>query len=432
MLLKDIINRINKDPYIKKVIHNSGWLLFDKLVRMGLGLFVGAWIARYLGPTQYGELAYVLTYLAFFQSIATLGMDGIVVRDISKDENKAGQILGTVFSLRLIVGFICWIFAISGMALLNGWRDQSVYITALAGATLVFQAADTVDLWFQSQSQSRRTVLVKLSAYIVSNGIKVVLIINDASILDFSFVIGLEAVIISIGFIFAYKKYPCKQPWQRIKEKYHDLLKESWPFIISGISIIAYMRIDQLMIKNYLGDKELGIYAAVLPLATIWQFIPMTLSVSIAPLVAKKKTEGNDVYYKTLINIFRAFAMLGWLVCIPISFLSSFIVSFLFGHQYMAGANILMILVFTNIFINMGVAQSLWIINERKSKISLYKTIIGVMICIISNIILIPVYGVMGAAVSAILAQAVSAVFSNLIFARKILRMQLKGLLLIK
>ncbi|MEX5793524.1 hypothetical protein AB6H32_21200 [Providencia hangzhouensis] len=46
---------------------NSSWLLLDKFVRMGLGLAVSAWVARYLGPTQYGELAYVLAYLAFFK-----------------------------------------------------------------------------------------------------------------------------------------------------------------------------------------------------------------------------------------------------------------------------------------------------------------------------------------------------------------------------
>ncbi|MDH2378024.1 flippase [Providencia rettgeri] len=424
--------KIKSNPNIQKIVSNSSWLLLDKFVRMGLGLAVSAWVARYLGPTQYGELAYVLAYLAFFQAVCTLGMDGLIVRDIAKNKNNAGEILGTVFTLRIIIGLICWFCAVGGMVLLNGWNSQSVYITALAGATLVFQAADTIDLWFQSQSQNRRTVIVKLTAYIISNGIKIVLILSNASILAFSAVITFETSAIACGLFYAYRKFPCSNLWNRTKQRAITLLHESWPFMISGLSIVLYMRVDQLMIKNYLGDAELGIYAAVLPLATLWQFLPMTLSVSLAPMLAQSKAQGDDHFYKTLGYIFRVFAILGWLICIPISMLSYFIVNILFGEIYIAGASVLSIIVFTNLFINMGVAQSLWIVNERKSKLSLYKTLMGAVVCVTANIILIPYYGIVGAAISAVLAQAVSAILSNLVLSRKIFSMQLRSLLLLK
>ncbi|WP_240669303.1 flippase [Providencia rettgeri] len=431
-LLLSLNTKLKTNPHIQKVISNSSWLLFDKFVRMGLGLLVSAWVARYLGPSQFGELAYVLAYLAFFQAISTLGMDGIIVRDIAKDKSSANEILGTAFTLRAITGITCWFLAVCGMAFLNGWNDRSVYITALAGATLVFQAADTVDLWFQSQSQNKRTVAVKLSAYIFSNGIKVILILSKAPLLAFAAVATLETFAIASGLFYAYKKYPCEQPWRKLKQKAVALLYESWPFMISGLSIVLYMRVDQLMIKNYLGEAELGIYAAVLPLATLWQFVPMTLSVSLAPMVAQSKIKGNDHYYRTLSYIFRIFAVLGWLVCIPISILSYFIINLLFGNAYLPGANALSIIIFTNLFINMGVAQSLWIINEKKSKLSLYKTIAGAIVCIVANLILIPIYGIIGSAISAVLAQAVSAVISNIFLSRKILKLQIKSLFLMK
>ncbi|WP_275075983.1 flippase [Providencia rettgeri] len=431
-LLLNLNLKLKANPHIQKVISNSSWLLLDKLVRMGLGLLVSAWVARYLGPSQFGELAYVLAYLAFFQALSTLGMDGIIVRNIAKDANSANETLGTAFALRAVVGITCWLLAVCGMAFLNGWNDQSVYITALAGATLVFQAADTVDLWFQSQSQNKRTVIVKLSAYIFANSIKVTLILSKAPLLAFAAVVTLETLTIACGLFYAYRKYPCKQPWKKIKQQAITLLHESWPFMISGLSIVLYMRVDQLLIKNYLGDTELGIYAAILPLATLWQFIPMTLSVSLAPMVAQSKAESNEHYYKTLSYIFRIFAALGWLICIPAALLSHFIVGLLFGDAYLSGANALTIIIFTNLFINMGVAQSLWIINERKSKLSLYKTIMGAVTCVFANIVLIPTYGIVGAAISAVLAQAVSTVFSNIFLSRKILLMQFKSLLFLK
>ena len=425
-------SKISSNKGLILAINNSGWLLFDKLVRMTLGLLVGAWVARYLGPAQYGELAYVLAYLAFFQAIALLGMDGIVVRDIVKDKECAGEILGSAFTLRIIAGSLCWVLAIIVMALMNGWQHNSVYITALAGSTLVFQVADTIDLWFQSQSQSKRTVLVKLIAYLISNGVKVILIINKAPLIAFAAVMALDAFTAAIGLIYAYQRFTCDQYWQPIRKRTFTLLKESWPFILSGLSIIIYMRIDQIMIKELLGEQSLGIYAAVLPLSMLWSFIPMTLSVSLAPLVARKKKEGQDAYINTLSAIFRGFAVLGWLICIPVALISPYIVEVLFGPAYQSASLVLSIIIFCNLFINMGIAQSLWILNEGKSKLSLYKTLIGALTCIVANFTLIPVYGIYGAAVSAVLAQSVSTILANILLCREIFYMQIKSLFFIK
>lgn len=432
ILPKALSQRLSGNHSLLAAMSNSGWLMFDKLIRLLLGLLVSAWVARYLGPAQYGELAYVLAFLAFFQAVAVLGMDGIIVRDIAKDKTKAGEILGTAFVLRISVGFCCWIIAVASMGWFNGWQDRSVYITALAGASLIFQAADTIDLWFQSQSQSKRTVIAKLLAYIISNGLKIILILNSASLVAFSAVISIEFLLAALALAYAYRKFTCQQPWQLFKTRAVRLLQESWPFILSGLSIIVYMRIDQIMIKEILGEAELGIYAAVLPLAMLWTFIPMTLSVSLAPMVARAKQQSEQAYWTYLSNIFRGFALLGWLICIPVAILSSFVVELLFGSEYANGAPVLAIVVFTNLFINMGIAQSLWILNEGKSKLSLYKTIAGAVVCLIANFILIPQFGIMGAAISAVLAQLSSTILANIVLSRNVFTLQIKSLLLIK
>ncbi|MCX8759117.1 flippase [Vibrio parahaemolyticus] len=427
-----IYQRLSGNKNLLAAIINSGWLIFDKLIRLLLGLLVSAWVARYLGPSKFGELAYVLAYLAFFQTIALLGMDGIVVRDIAKDRSKAGEILGTACVLRLTVGAFCWIVAIVGMAWVNGLQSSSVYITALAGASLIFQPADTVDLWFQSQSQSRRTVIAKLIAYLISNGLKVILILNSAPLLAFALVMSLEALFAAVALVFAYRQYSCQQPWQLLSEKAKIMLKESWPFIISGLSVIVYMRIDQIMIKEMLGESDLGIYAAVLPLATLWTFIPMTLSVSLAPLVARTKQESQHAYWVCLSAIFRGFALLGWLICIPVFLLSGYVVDILFGPDYASGSEVLSIAVFVNLFINMGIAQSLWILNEGKSKLSLYKTTLGASVCLICNFFLIPEFGIVGAAISALIAQFSSTMLANAFLCRNIFILQVKSLFFIK
>ena len=428
LLPKAILQRLNGRHNLVAVLQNSGWLLLDKLVRLALGLLVGAWVARYLGPAEYGELAYVLAYIAFFQAVAMLGLDGIVVRDIAQNREQANTLLGTAFALRLSVGVICWLAAVGSMAWLNGVSDRSVVLTALAGGTLVFQAADTVDLWFQSQSQSRRTVLAKLTAYLISNGTRVALVLNGAPLVAFAAVLVLDGLTAAVGLAVAYRRFPCKQRWHHAAFTARQLLSESWPFILSGISIMVYMRIDQIMIKEMLGAQQLGIYAAVLPLAALWQFIPVMLNASLAPFVARKKAESEAVYWQFLQRIFKAYALLGWLVCIATVVFANLAVAVLYGAQYQQGAIVLSIYVFTNLFINMGVAQGLWLLNERRAIFSLTNTIVGAIVAVVGNWLFIPQFGIAGVAMVAVLAQLVSAVFMNLIFSRRVFLIQIRSL----
>jgi len=411
------------------ILRNSGWLLFDKFFRLSLGVLMGAWMARYLGPAEFGELAYVLAYIAFFQSVAVLGLDGILVREIAQNKTRASELLGTASALRLGMGAVCWLAAVAGMVWQNGIHDRSVILTALAGGSLVFQAADTVDLWFQSQSQSRRTVFAKSLAYIASNGMKVLLILNDAPLAAFAAVMALDGLAAAAGLAFAYRLAPCEGLWIRTANTARLLLSESWPLILSGLSIIVYMRIDQIMIKEMLGSKQLGIYTAVLPIATVWQFIPIILNSSLAPFIARKKEEGEVAYWHALKNIFEAYSLMAWVVCIATVTFAGTLIDILYGAQYEEGAKILSIYVFTNIFINLGVAQGLWILNDKRATVGLFNTIIGAIVSVVCNVIFIPEFGLAGAALTSVLAQATSACFANLISSRRIFLLQIKSLI---
>lgn len=410
------------------ILNNSGWLFLDKLLRLGLGVVIGAWVARYLGPSEFGELAYVLAYIALFQAVANLGLDGITVRDVSQHKVEASNLLGTVFALRLGAGVVCWLTAIIGMVWLNGWEDRSVQLTALVGGILIFQPADTVDLWFQSQSQSRRTVFAKVTAYFISSSAKVALILIGAPLVAFAAVIVVEGLLAALGLALAYKRFPCERRWGRDTNIAGKLLHESWPFILGGVSIMIYMRIDQIMIKEMLGSKHLGIYAAVLPLATLWQVIPVTLNASLAPFVARKKANSEAEYWLALQKIFKVYSLIGWLVCIPTIALSHWVVPLIYGPQYHEGALVLSIYVLTNLFINMGMAQGLWMLNERKPIISLVNTVTGAIVCIAGNYLLIPHFGISGVAAVAVLAQLSSTVLTNLVFSKHIFLMQIRSL----
>lgn len=420
-----IRNLLEGKKGLHAAIHNSGWIFFDKILRALLGVLVGAWVARYLGPTQFGELAYCIAFIAIFQSITNLGLDGIVVREIANHPERANIVLGTTFQLRLFTGLISWLFAVVLYGLSNGFDGQGIWIVTLVGAGMVFQVADTVDLWFQANSQSKRTVLAKASAYLISNTLRIALILAEAPLIAFAIIVAIEGALTALALHASYKQFPLKAAWQKHIPEAKKLLRESWPYMISGFSIMLFMRIDQLMIKSILGEHDLGIFSAIVPISSLWNMIPVAICASLAPMFAKKRLEGLQIFNESLVKVFRLF----WVICFGVVGLtwlfSAPIIHLMYGSAYKQAVPVLNIYVFTCIPVFMGVGQGLWLLNERKSYLSPIQTITGAVLSILLNLILLPLWGVTGAAVAAVISYSISSMAINIFLARNLFSMQL-------
>lgn len=289
---------------------------------------------------------------------------------------------------------------------------------------MLFQAADTIDLWFQSKSQSKRTIIPKFIAVIVSNSMKVSLLILAAPLYAFALVVTIEALIGSLGLCFSYRLLPTAHAWRAGFGRAMQLLSESYPYLVSGLAITVYMRIDQIMIKAFLGYEASGLFAAAIPFSTISYAIPVILCVSLAPVVARKKHEGAAAYQELLLQIFRAFGLMSILVSLVTAVAAPLLISIVYGRRFDGAAPVLAIHVFCCFFVFQGMAQSLWMVNERRGHWALGQTLFGAVVAISANFLLLQTLGVIGAAISAVLSQAASAVFSNLLISREVLAMQ--------
>jgi len=429
LLPRSIHDRLAARSGAASFAKNAGWLILDKVVRMGLALTIGAWVARYLGPSRFGELAYAVTLIALCQGLANLGADGLIVRDLARNPQKAATILGTAFRLRLMVGGLCWAGATALVYLLRPQDPNAALLTAIIGAGLMFQSAETVDLWFQSQSRNARTVKAKLLSYMLANVLRIGMLLSGAPLWAFAVAAFIDAVLLALALSGAYRRFPVQQPWQFSGESARRLVRESAPFMISGLAALLYMRIDQLMIREMLGEQALGFYSAAVPLSQVWNVIPVTLATALAPFIARKKAENEEAYMAALFKIFRVFAGISVAVTLCTAFAAPLLIQVLYGSAYAPAGRVLAIHVFSNLFIFMGVAQGLWLINESMGRVTLYRTALGAVISVLGNWLLIPKYGVMASAFVTVLAQFVAAVASNALFAPHILKLQLLAFL---
>lgn len=425
--------RLSGQQNVLAVLHNSGWLIFDKVMRGLLALLVGAWVARYLGPEQFGELSYVLAYLTLFQSLAYLGLDGVVVRDIARIQHdtlsdeakkqKIGQLLGTVFAVRLIAGTVCWLIAVGGMWWLS--TPNNALLVALAGASLVFQAADSVDLWFQSQSQSRRTVMAKLLAYSVSNGLRIAFILADMPLVWFAAAMGVEFALASLALFFSYKQFSCGAKWQAdLLHMSKVLVAESYLFAVAGLCNLLSNKIDQIILKQYLGDAALGLYSVFLPIIAICYSIPNMVAVSALPHFSRLYQENQAEFKQKLVRFFAFNYALSIFMVAVIFVFADLIVDYLFGVAYSESKIPFMIYALTAITTTSWIAQWAWTYNQKKGGQQLRQTLIGALLTTALSCVLIPVWGVAGAAVAVVLSQFFAFVVFNYFADRELFYLQ--------
>jgi PST family polysaccharide transporter len=190
-------------------------------------------------------------------------------------------------------------------------------------------------------------------------------------------------------------------------ERAKKLLKDSWPFILSSISIVLYMRIDQIMLGQMVNDETVGVYSAAIRVSEVWYFIPMAVTMSLRPLILKARANHQSTRYLDLIKGLSALLFfLSILIGICFSVFSQEIILFLFGPPYLEASSVLTLHIWTGVFVVFGLARGVWILGENLQRYDLIFIAGGAVINVIGNVILIPSLGMLGAAIATILAQA--------------------------
>lgn len=404
-----IHRRIAHRPNLVKIVDNIGWLFFDKVLRMGVGLLVGVWVARYLGPEQYGVLNFALAVTGMFGAIAGLGLQGIVVRDIVRDPESARLTLGTAAVLQLAGGFAAFLLALAAIAYLRPDDALARSIVAILGAMMLFKASESAVYWFESQVQSKYTVLVQNTVFLVFAVIKVALIVNQAPLTAFVWAMLVEAA--TTAFILIAVMGLCGPALNSLRASYARakfLLKDSWPLVFSGITIMIYTRIDQVMLGQMLGDEVVGVYSAALRISEVWYFIPTTIAASVFPSILQAKKQSEESYLMRLQKLYDLMVLISIGIAVPMTILAKPLVILLYGDEYAVGGTVLMIHIWGSLFMFLGVASGKWFLAEGRQLLTLQRHAVGALVNVIFNFMLIPRFGAVGAASATVAAMAFS------------------------
>ena len=393
----------------KRYFANTSWMMGEKVIRMVVALFVGVYVARYLGPERFGLLSYAGSFVGLFTALATLGLDGIMVRELVKTPERRDELLGTAFWLKAGGAILMWIGIAAAIPFTHNDTQTNILIVIIAFA-VIFQAFNVIDFNYQAEVKSKYVVCAHLVQLIVSSITKLVFVWIAAPLVWFACVFLLDAVVLAVGMTAMYLKntgkvWYWKWQWQTARV----LLKDSWPLILSGMVISIYMKIDQVMIKEMLGTEQVGHYAAAVRLSEAWYFVPIAITSSVFPAIINAKKQSEELYYQRLQKLYDLMVWMAVAIALPTTFLAPWVIRVLYGDAFLPAAGVLSIHIWAGVFVFLGVASGKWLLTENLQIFSTINTTIGAIVNIALNYILIKNMGINGAAISTLISYFIAA-----------------------
>jgi len=344
----------------------------DKIARMLVNLVVSVMVARYLGPDQLGLWNYLLSFALFFTILPGLGMDAIVPREIVKNPEKGKDIVSVVFVLKV-------------------------------SSLMIFQSFEVFDFYFKSKLEARYTIYARNTAFLILTLFKLYLIWSKADLIWFVLTNAGEML---VGGLLIYAFYRSKVNAPRKKLDWvlgKKLLADGLPLALSGLLVLIYMRIDQIMVTDMIDETANGIYSTGVRMIEVIYFIPAALGESFFPGIVFAKKQNNSLYQKNLLSFYSIMTLTGIAFTLGTVVVSLPMMDLLYGEAYSGSGMVVLIygLTLYGTFINVAVTK--YLTTENLLKIILYRSIFGVIINLVLNWIMIPKYGFIGAAYASLI-----------------------------
>lgn len=393
-----------------RIINNTKWIIGCKVAQSLIQFLVGVLTARYLGPSDYGLINYAASVVAFFVPLMELGLRHTLVQEYVSKPDKAGEIVGTSLVMNVTAAILC----IAGVSLvslvINFHNKTAILVCILYSISLLFQAVDMLQYWFQAKLLSKYSSVSMLCAYVVVSAYKIVLLITQKSVFWFALSQTVEFAAIGILLLVVYHRIGAP----RLKfsaSMLRTLMAKSKFYIVSALMVVVFGRIGNVFLSWLCGETENGYYASALTCTCITSFVFLAIIDSVRPVVLDSKKQSQEIFDR---NISRTYSAIIWLSLAQSVFFTIFarlIIRILYGVEYLPAIPVLQILVWNTAFSYMGYVRNIWILGEEQHHVLWMINLGGAIVSIVSNALLIPLWGACGAAVASVFTQ----LFTNLI-----------------
>lgn len=387
-----------------RTIKNAAWIIGCRIIQSGLALAITMLSARYLGPSGYGLINYAASLVAFFVPIMQLGLNSTLVQEIISAPEHEGETLGTALAMTFVSSIACVIGITAVAAFLNKGETTTIIVCALYSVLLVSQSMEMVQYWFQAKLLSKYTAVTILVAYIIVSAYRIALLMTGSSIYWYAISQALDYAIIAVVLLIIYGRLSGNKLKVSMKRA-ASMLGRSKHYILSSMMITVFAQTDRIMLKLMMNEDAVGYYSAAAACATLTAFVFVAIIDSARPSILESKQRSNEEFQRGMKTLYAVIIALALLQSAFIAVLAKPVIWILYGTEYGTSVNALRIVVWFSTFSYLGAVRDVWILAEKKQKYLWIINMSGAAANVILNAILIPIWGVNGAAAASLVTQ---------------------------
>lgn len=385
-----------------KTIAKNSLVLASKDILFRLtSLILTPIIARAVGASILGVFAFAQSFLALIMIWTDLGISKWLVKEVAQNREKAGFYLANGFVLKLMA-LVSGSLIAGGVTLLLPYPPFTRTLILLVIVTNFLPSLTGIfySVFGAFEKMEYSSLFAGLSKILTLAVGLYIFLVRKGTIIHYlwgTVIIG--AFIFTLTLFFLGKKF--KLVDLRIDPAFfRPLLRQSFPFLVGGLFVQVYLYFDSLMLKIMVGDAATGIYYAAYRMMIALHFIPSAVGGALLPTLSKLVGTEKGKFHLGLERAFKYLLMLGLPLAVGTTLTGGRIVHLLFGPRYAASTPVLQILIWTVPFSFVGYPLSSALVADGHVKINARNAGIGTVTNIVTNLIMIPLFSYIGAAIT--------------------------------
>ena len=391
---------------VQRVARNTGIVIAGEVIFRLISLVVIIYLARYLGTVGFGKYSFVFAYLAFFNVITDLGLQTILVREMSRDESIAPKLIGNGSIIRLILTVFAVVLSMIVISFMSYPSDTTTYIYIAAFTVFFISFNDFYGTLFQANLRMEYRIFGDLTFKVLSASLIFWIIFSHGTLMQVIVVLVFSQMVRTLVSYFYSRKFvrPCFEIDFGLMK---HLLKEALPIALYSVIYIIYFRIDVVMLSMMQGDAPVGIYSAAYKLSEPLSLIPYALAVSLFPIMSASFKSSEERLIKSYGLSIRYLLIISLPIAIGTTLIADKIIFLIYGAEFAGSVTALQILIWALVFTSVNSVLLNLLVSIDKQKLNALSIGVCAIVNVILNFILIPILSYNGAAIATVATNAV-------------------------
>lgn len=406
VLPRGIQEFIERHPGLSLVAKGLGYLLSERLLKILIGFFVHAYMARYLGPEHFGKLTYIIKTVTVFFVFGTFGVDEIIIKLLLAGEHREEDIIKTVVKLRLKMSVLGLLALIVFLVIFQPESLMFSLLTVAYGVNIFIQSFNVYELSFQAHMNFKPLFWGNNLSYFISSGLRVAGVIFHQGI-TFFLATYLAGELILKTFMFKSLGLKRAAGGKDSSSLRRDLFQKSWPYFISTFVLMFDQRVSFYFIEYFRSLEELGNYSVAVTLVDLWAFLPTAIAAVVFPSIVSSHKLDENKYNLRIQYLSDVLCWISYAFAVSLFVLAPIVVSILYGDRYPGAGEILALYGLTAIPLFYNFSRIKWFTLENRLSDWLWINLVCTTLNIVGHFYLVPQMGVKGAIYSYLGAQAV-------------------------